>query len=286
MIGIARRRINIGTKESFSAKMLDILYADTNGNLSVNSSVLPVSAGKVPIGICIAPAGFFSDNEPARFMSLKYMNYTTPETGSTTNQPMYWGNYGTDISTIDNITTTHNGGANSGYYNVEWGKKKNNVLPSLIVNDEWNLSALGAVNQYAVTDIDGKNKTDLILATATSQSTWQTDTSITNNSNAGYAPAACCCARYHTVGTEAGDWYLGAAGEMSMIIEYKTAINTKLAQIAAVYASDSISSLVNSGHWSSTEYSSNYAYFVSTINGYVYYGNKFNNFNVLAMLTF
>jgi hypothetical protein len=52
-----------------------------------------------------------------------------------------------------------------------------------------------------MTDIDGKNKTEKILATATGQVDWLTDTTIENNSAANYTPAACCCARYHTLGT-------------------------------------------------------------------------------------
>jgi len=60
---------------------------------------------------------------------------------------------------------------------------------------------LGTINQYAMTDIDGKNKTEKILATATGQVDWLTDTTIENSSAANYTPAACCCARYHTLGT-------------------------------------------------------------------------------------
>jgi hypothetical protein len=38
------------------------------------------------------------------------------------------------------------------------------TIPSLFdSSDEWNLSVLGAANNYAVTDIDGKNKTDIML---------------------------------------------------------------------------------------------------------------------------
>jgi len=278
---------------------LDILYSDANGNLSVDSNVLPASEGKTPIGLCVAGTGFFGVNEPARFMSLKYMNYTTPETGSTTNQDMYWGNYGTDIPTIDNIMTTYlttyGGGPEHGYMNVDYYDNSSQTykIPNPItVNNEWNLSELGTVNAYATTDIDGKNKTDKILATATAQSTWRTDTSIINASDAGYAPAACCCARYHTLGTQAGDWYLGACGEMCMILAKKTDINAKLAAINAIYPNDCISVLFNSinnnpsRHWSSTEYSNWFPYYVNASNGSVDYDKKSNGYNVLAMFTF
>jgi hypothetical protein len=282
------RTLLVSPKQIYN--LLDILYSDTNGNLSVSPNVLAASEGKTPIGLCVAGTGFFGSNEPARWMSLKYMNYTTPETGSTTNQTMYWGNYNTDIPTIDNITTTYNGGTTNGYMNVDYydNSSKTNKIPNPITsNNEWNLSELGTVNvnAYAVTDINGKSKTDKILATATAQSAWQTDTSITNNSGANYAPAACCCARYHTLGTQAGDWYLGACGEMCMILAKKTDINAKLAAINAIYPEDCVSSLVDSWHWSSTEYSSIYAYIISTSDGYVYSRSKNDSRYVLAILT-
>lgn len=37
---------------------------------------------------------------------------------------------------------------------------------------------------------------------------------IIDSSNSGYFPAACCCWRYHTLGTNQGDWYLPALGEL------------------------------------------------------------------------
>ena len=37
---------------------------------------------------------------------------------------------------------------------------------------------------------------------------------IINSFNSGYYPAACCCWRYHTLGTNQGDWYLPALGEL------------------------------------------------------------------------
>ena len=272
-----------------SYNVLDILYANAAGEKKVDSTILDPSLGYTPIGLCIAETNFFGENEPARFMSLKYMNYTTPETGSLTEQSMYWGNYGTDLNMIPNIETTHNGGTNWGYFTVDYydSSSQTNKIPSVFdANNEWNTSVLGAVNQYTSTDIQGREKTDLILASATSQSTWMTDTSITNNSGAGYAPAACCCARYHTIGTESGDWYLGASGEMCMIIVQKTAINTKLAQIAAIYSTDSISSLYNGYYWSSTEYDSSRVYSVTTNYGTITYYNKNNGYNVVALLQY
>jgi hypothetical protein len=60
--------------------------------LSFKSEVLPISAGKTPIALCIAPPNFFGTGEPARWMSLKYMNCNTPENGSLTKTNIGWGN--------------------------------------------------------------------------------------------------------------------------------------------------------------------------------------------------
>ena len=81
-----------------SASLLDILYSDVNGNLGYTSEILPISEGKTPIALCIAGTNFFGANEPARWMSLKYMNYDTPDTGSVTESGFILGN----ISTLKN----------------------------------------------------------------------------------------------------------------------------------------------------------------------------------------
>jgi len=269
-------------------ELLDILYSDTNGNLSFTSEVLPVSEGKTPIGLCIAPTGFFGENEKARWMSLKYMNTTTPETGTlSTTSMIYWGNYGTDINTIDNIQITHIGGTNYSYLTAEWITGTTDKIPSLFdENNNWNISVLGTVNQYAVTDIDGKNKTDKILATATAQATWQTDTSIIDNSGANYAPAACCCARYHTLGTHAGDWYIGAVGEMSIIVVKRNEINEKLAAINTIYSNDCITNINYGDYLTSTEYNNNSLYLVNTSMGDICSDRKNSRIRSLAILQY
>ena len=225
--------------------LLDILYSDASGNLSYSSNVLPVSEGKTPIALCIAEPGFFGANEPGRWMSLKYMDYTTPEIGSLNPWGMFFGTGGANLG-ISYIEYTYDGGSSAGYMNVDYydNTSQSNKIPSaLTINDEWNISILGTVNQYAMTDMDGKNKTTTIISNATSQSAWQTDTSITNDSGSGYAPAACCCARYHTLGTQAGDWYLPACGELSILVVKKPDINNKVAAINTVYPNNCMSSL-------------------------------------------
>ena len=269
-------------------KALDILYSDNNGNLSYTSEVLPTTDGKVPIALCIAPEGFFGTNERARWMSLKYMNYTTPEIGSLNPWGISFGTGGANLG-IPYIEYAYDGGASAGYMNVDYydNTSQSNKIPSpLTANDEWNSSILGTVNEYAMTDINGKNKTAIIISNAISQSTWQTDTSITNDSGSGYAPAACCCYRYHTLGTQAGDWYLGGCGEMSIILARKTSINTKLAAIYTIYPNVCIDSLYSAYYWTSTSCDAWGVYYVSTYNANVTpYENRDANL-VMALLQY
>ena len=272
-----------------SYNLLDILYSDANGKLSVDSNVLPTSEGKTPIGLCVAATGFFGPYEPARFMSLKWMNYTTPESGSTSVQAMKMGQYGVDIATIPNITKTYSNGSSWGYLTADWITGTDNKIPSLFTDESkktWNTSVLGTVNEFAVTDINGKAKTIKWVAAATAQPNWKTDSTITNSQESGYSPAACCCYRYHTLGTSAGDWYLGAGGEMAMINVLRDEINTKLTAINAVYSDTCISSVSDAGIWSSTEYGSYDAYSIKTNNGSIDYIDKNIDRRVLALFAY
>ena len=272
-----------------SYNVLDILYSDSNGNLSVSNQVLATSEGKTPIALCIAGTGFFGTGEKARWASLKYMYTYEPEVGSTYSRGVKWGNYNNDILTINNLQITYNEGPTVGYMNVDYydNSSQTNKLPSVLnLNNEWNISVLGTVNTYVMTDIDGKNKTEKILVTATAQSTWETDERISNEQGINYAPAACCCARYHTLGTQAGDWYLGACGEMCMITAQKTNINTKLSAIATLYPNDCVSSFDNAVLWTSTEYNHYEVYRVSTLDGDVGRISKTESQQVLALLQY
>ena len=268
-------------------KLLDILYSDAEGNLYFSSEVLPVSDGKTPIALCIAPPNFFGDNEPARWMSLKYMNYTTPEIGSLSPQGMCWGNYGIDIESISNLRKVYQDGTSWGYHTADWIIGTQNKIPTLFdENNNWNISILGSVNEYAVTDIDGKNKTDKLITTANAQLNWRIDTTIDNSGGTNYAPAACCCVRYYTLGTNSNNWYLGAGGEMSIIVVKRNDINIKLSAINAIYPNDCIASLDNKEYWTSTEDTNNNAYNINTEDGGIGGNDKGTNKNVIALLQY
>jgi hypothetical protein len=44
-------------------------------------------------------------------------------------------------------------------------------------------------------------------------------------------PSACCCWRYHTLGTEQGDWYLPAIGELGYAVNKINFVNSSIEYI-------------------------------------------------------
>jgi hypothetical protein len=137
----------------------------------------------------------------------------------------------------------------------------------------------------ATADFNGKKNTDIITAMATAQSGWTTASAITNSYNSGYYPAACCCRRFHTTGTSAGDWYLPACGELGYIIPKLAVINRIVSAINTAYGSGTAFALHTSNYyWSSSEYSEADARYVSTNYGYVYYHSKDYSYGVRAFL--
>ena len=97
----------------------DVLYSTSDGKLTLDAQTNSVD--NTPIAICVIPEvteNFKNgDNsagavKTARFVSLNYMNYTTPTTGSDNTQYMSFGNYGTTIGNVKGGTdeTSYIGG--------------------------------------------------------------------------------------------------------------------------------------------------------------------------------
>ena len=129
-------------------------------------------------------------------------------------------------------------------------------------------------------EMDGRVNTSVILAIDNSVSTsWQTASTIVNNTststNTQPHTAAQCCWRYHTVGTNQGDWYLPSSGELGYLCARWKAINNSIDKLV----SSGVEALVlpvSYSWWSSTEYSSGSAvnlYFYSSY-AYLDYGSK------------
>ena len=185
-----------------------------------------------PIGIVVIPAScsniLYPEGDVRRgkniIMSLAPMNYTTPDTGGSSNQYIYWGGYGTDTSltnfnvvnkydsTTEQSTISTNSyaclpsDAFSGTASKAYPSLKYNYTPyapspfklvsgELVPNEEYYTTQYSTVN--ALSDFAGPSNTKVLIDLATAQTDWTTkDTAITNTSSANYYPAACCCARF------------------------------------------------------------------------------------------
>ena len=188
-----------------------------------------------PIGIVVIPAScsniLYTEGDVRRgkniIMSLTPMNYTTPDTGGSTNQNMHWGCYETDTSltnfTIVNcytdkdaqsdISTTSYAYLPSDDSSFTKNSSKvypslhyytsNNYIPSpfklvsgeLIPNEEYYTTKYSTVN--ALSDFAGPSNTKVLIDLATAQSDWTTiNTAIKDLYLQNYYPAACCCARF------------------------------------------------------------------------------------------
>ena len=85
----------------------DVLYSTSDGKLTLDAQTNSVD--NTPIAICVIPEvteNFKNGDDSAgavttaRFVSLNYMNYRTPTTGSDNTQDMYFGNNGVTISNV------------------------------------------------------------------------------------------------------------------------------------------------------------------------------------------
>ena len=277
-----------------------------------------------PIGVTVVPASH-TDDGTARVMSLASMDYNNPNNGNTEGHVnIYWGGYPSDISTLDNktavpyITNTNYAGLGSTQQLVGWyddtsgepemssdyydssypnpfdegtcfGDDSSVLAPSPYLTgggkNEIYHSTANTNSIYA--DMNGKGNTEKILAVDNGGSTdWQTATTITND---GYTetihPAAQCCWRYHTVGTQQGDWYLPSAGELGYLASRWKAIDNSINKLVSSGV-EALALPVNYVWWPSTEYSSFsavYLYFTSNFANLPFV-NKDSDYYVRAFL--
>lgn len=136
--------------------------------------------------------------------------------------------------------------------NIEWGH--NFDIPELT-----NYANSGT----AITDMNGKANTEIVLQYATAQTDWRTASAITWNNAAGYYPLFECAWRYHTSGTVQGDWYIPAMGQFYKVMqnaEGLSAINSSFTMISANgYATNAV-------YGTSTEADTSHAWFGRTDN--------------------
>lgn len=217
------------------------------------------------------------------------MNCSTPDIGSSEYQGMHWGPDGIDRSLPNYDVVNYlgsNGNLNNGvvqgvtadytylpsdkfstvtgldgYSNYKYNNS-NKYAPSPFNadgsrNEAYYTTAFSTAN--ALSDFDGVGNTKVLTDLATSQRDWKTASVITNTRETGYYPAACCCWRFHTAGTEQGQWYLPACGEFGYVINRISAINTTINKVKSVYSSVVGVAELTNFYWSSSEYSTNHA---------------------------
>lgn len=133
----------------------------------------------------------------------------------------------------------------------------------------------------ALCDMDGKSNTNILV----NLSAIKTQTSgAFENIQANY-PAAMACHMYHTSGTQQGDWYLPAMGELGYLYARAKKINetlTSLGSSAVGYGVPTDWNALGSWLWSSSECSSDYSRRLG-IDGFVLDYDKNINFDIIRV---
>lgn len=293
------------------------MYGISEGKLIIvndwNVSKYPIDKYP-PIGVVVVPGqhDVYGDGT-CGVMSLNHMNCSSPTTGGSA-QNMYWGEYGTDISTLENLYEVPYVGSNGSvgdkvigvtgiaylpsdhanftavtnpydtgtkyYYN-----DSNKYIPSPYQNDgtfnpNYSMTSSPSSTANCLADFDGKGNTQKILTVRGSKdySSWTPSAT----TQADY-PAASCCDMYFTQGTNQGDWYLPSAGELGYAVVRQQSINDKINQLVSVGIT-SANPVQLGSYCSSSEYSSSYARFLNFTNGYVSTFNKYFSYYVRAFL--
>ena len=273
-----------------------------------NSSTYP-SSRYVPIGVVVVPGSHnvYGDGS-CGVMSLKPMNCSTPSTGGTSEQSMYWGEYGTDISALSNLNQVPTGNTSNGIptgqtsyaylpsdkfsgtqcaHDTDAFYYSSSYIPSPYLTDGsrnpgYYQTSSPSSSSNALADFDGIGNTEKIINQRGTKdyNSWTPG----RTTEADY-PAASCCDMFHTEGTSQGDWYLPACGELGYIMPPFNKINDAIGKMRTAYASSVGVELGTNGYyWSSTEYSSNYARRVYTDYGSVNDFNKYGSGYVRAWL--
>ena len=164
-----------------------------------------------------------------------------------------WGGYGTDVAGIPNITQQY-----AMVEDFDFEEKTTAIIESL--NPDWDGS------QPANATTSGFNNSNTIVYNGTTTTTVG-------------APAAEKARAYSCADMPAGSWSLPSGGVLMLMYLNKAAINACLTAIGG-------NTLVNDAHWSCTEYSSSYAWYVNMNTGTQNYYNRSSAFSVRAVAAF
>ena len=266
------------------ANVADIAYKAADGKIkTIALDEWSTSLGTA-VGVVVIPSGFAPDGK-ARIVSLYWGSLSS--TSSTSASLMQWSNVHADTSLTNHnrVPITNNvGSAITGFSN--YGSlpsdkftgvtsyvdstanylSTDNMIPSPYLGDTPNPAYYAPNSGYnnALADFNGKGNTDVLVGLGT-----------------GYY-AANAARNYTAAGAEEIEWYLPAMGELGYMMVRFNKIQAALTKVSAPQL-DSIH------YWSSSEYSSLYAYGVYAGNGEVnYYDSEYDDLSVrpFAMLDF
>lgn len=296
-----------------------ILYDKVNEKLIFTSDFTSLSPTSYePVGVVVIPTSHdvYGTGE-CGVMALMSASLDTPDTGQTSNASITWGTYGTNYPELTNFdkvvrmgTTNNNISDNidglssygylplmqSGmsskfecphdtkakYYNLT--SSSYGYIPSPYLNDgsrnpDYYTTDSPSSIYNAMSDFAGKSNTEFLCSKATSQPDWKTDGTISNSYNAGYHAAACCCWRFHTPGTNQGDWYLPACGELGYVTPRYDMINDTISALQTHFGK-TLCPLDTNSYWSSSEYGASLARSVYFNNGSVGTSSRHNSYYV------
>lgn len=272
-----------------------------------------------PIAVLVIPKSHTRDGK-CRGMSLRYMDFATPEDGGNNNtKTMMWGVTGTNLPLTDfSSATTGNvplggtlgvtanpyipsddfsGDASEvdkvGGFSISRYAGTTPYAPSPYgengsANSQW---WEGASNNQiqANTDMNGEANTAAIISAVSSSSASGVlipDSGAITNAQENY-PAAVCCYRFKGAGYTDHSWYLPACGELGYMVARQKAINDSLTAIKEKYGTSVATVLTKTTyHWTSTEYSATNARYFLPSSGFLYYGYKGNSSLVRAFHAF
>lgn len=307
-----RRRVMMvksGGKNKLDIVAGDILCAKEDGSKAVfdKDDYYSIPSSWTPIGVVVIPPSHdvYGTGEGAA-MSLKYMDPNNPDMGAGSQTYVKYGqsekwlslpNY-TYANTTDNkqdefisITTYVYLPSDKftsiqcttdpiAYYNSDTYKAPSPYISDGSRNPSYYGDFYDIETYNAFSDFDGKGNSDFLLSIAVGQMDWKLNQSIWNYSGEDFSPAACCCWRYHTVGTNQGDWYVPAIGELGYFMPRYNDITTTMNHFNMIPPVD------NNGLISSTEYSDTQYWGVWVSYGSVYQGLKSSDSFVIAFTRF
>lgn len=258
------------------ANVSDIAYKASNGKIMVVAQDAWDASLGTPIGVVVIPSGFAPDGK-ARIVSLYWGSLSS--TSATRASLMQWSNVHADTSLTNHnrVPITNNVGSAitdfSNYGSLPSDKftgvtsyvdstanylSTDNMIPSPYLGDTPNPAYYAPISGYnnALADFDGKGNTDVLVGLGT-----------------GYY-AANAARNYKAAGAEEIEWYLPAMGELGYMMVRFNKIQAALTKVSAPQ-------LDSSHYWSSSEFSSLYAYGVYAGNGEVnYYDSEYDDLSV------